>query len=201
MRKYIDQGGLTNGYEVSFTSLGDDAKYKRAKEYMKKTAPFWGERRFKGVWNKLTQDGKSSIGLSFKTWSKDRLAKYYCAHNKLGIKMEDLDDKLSGSVVSKGATKYGIYFVTQSTEMAGALPTNVCKKKVKEKVDKMILICAVNNATVGTVEEVRNTFIVNAAWWNNNIFDVFDQVYWMPQTKKETDAHLIKGEWSGQHTF
>jgi hypothetical protein len=202
LAKYIAQGGLSTGaYKKAFTSLDDDAKYKRAKEYMKQTAPFWGGRRFIGVWNKLTQDGKSSVGLSYKTWSKDRLAKYYCAHNKLGIKMEDLDDKLSGSVVEKGTTKYGIYFVTQRAEIGGALPTNVCKKKVKEKVDKIILICALNDATVGSVDGVRKTFVTNATWWNNNIFDVFDEVCWMPQTKKETDAHLFKGEWVGVHTF
>ena len=89
----------------------------------------------------------------------------------------------------------------ERAEIGGALPTNVCEKKVKEKVDKIILICALNDATVGSVDGVRKTFVTNATWWNNNIFDVFDEVCWMPQTKKETDAHLFKGEWVGVHTF
>jgi len=194
--RYIKQGGFDIRYSESWSKISDTDKRERAKNYMKETAPIWGGRKFKGVWNKLTQDGNPSVGLSFKTYSKDRLAAYYCAHNKLGITLEDLDSKFSGSVFEKNGTRYSIYFSLSKAEIAGALPTNATKKKIKENIDKVILVCSLNNSTAGGVEGARTGFSKQVKWWNSNVVHIFDEIYWMPQTKKETTKYIELGEFA-----
>ena len=198
LRQYIAQGGLDVGYKISFASLTDGDKYDRARAFMKSNTPFWGGRKFKGVWNKLTQNGSPSIGLSYVTYSKGKLAEYHCNNNPYGIQMSDLSPKFSGSVIKKDGKTYGVYFVSVGTEIGAALPTNASKLRVKEGIDHMILVCALNNSCTADIVKHRNNFENRAKWWNNNIFDAFDEIFWMPQTSGETNKHICSGTWAGR---
>ena len=202
LRQYISQGGLDINYSTPFATLNDDSKYQRAKEFMKKTAPFWGQRRFKGVWNQYTLNGSSNAGLSFTTYSKSKLAEYFCSNNPYGIKSEDLNSdvkKLSGSVVKIGNTTYGIYFVNASSEVGGALPTSASRKRHSKKVDHMIVVAAINDAETATISGKRTNFEARLSSWNNDIYDAFDEIFWMPQTIAETQKHIIRGTWIAQN--
>lgn len=195
LREYISQGGLDIGYPTSFVSLSDKEKYNRARDFMKSNTPFWGGRKFKGVWNKLTQNGNSNVGLSFATYSKVRLSQFFCAHNPYGIKESDLDSKLSGSVVEIDNVVYGIYFASQKSEMGGALPTNASLLRHNKNIDHMIVVGVLNDSTTATVAASRITFQKKAQRWNKNIFNAFDEIFWMPQTQKECAAHILAGTW------
>ena len=190
--QYISQGG----FGQIWWTYSDTQKYDCARKYMMVTAPIWGSRKFKGVWNLLTQNGNSKVALSFRTWSKDKLAEYFCAHNPYGIVKGDLDAKLSGSKVIKNGKKYGIYFVSAKTEIAGALPTNASKLRVKRDIDEMIVVCAFNDSTVTGIKNHRKAFVDDSEWWNTEIKHVFDHIYFMPQTKKETDNMMVAGQWA-----
>jgi|TARA_R110000824_G_scaffold11059_3_gene48242 hypothetical protein len=195
LSQYIAQGGLDFGHKIAFANLSDKDKYNRARTFMKKNTPFWGGRKFKGVWNALTLNGSSVVSLSYTTFSKAKLAEYFCNNNPYGIQKSDLDPKLSGSVVVKNGVKYGIYFVTKRAEIGGALPTNASNLRAYKKIDHMILVSALNDSTQATVSKSRTTFENKAKNWNSNIFDAFDEIFWMPQTKSETSTHILAGTW------
>jgi len=199
LNTYIAQGGLDTGPLSSFTSLSDDDKYTRARNFMKGNTPYWGGRKFKGIWNKLTQNGNPSVAVSFKTYSKSKLADYFCAHNPYGIKKQDLKKDFSGSVVVKNGVKYGIYIVNSKSEIAGALPTNASKCMFKNKVDHMIIVAALNNSTTANISKDRQTFEQTTTEWNQNIYKAFHEVFWMPQTKSETAKHILSGTWPAQN--
>ena len=176
------------GYTTSFANLTDEQKYKRAQKFMSSNTPFWGGRKFKGVWNKLTQNGNATVNLAFTTFSKEKLAEYFCSNNPYGIKMEDLrkGTNKSGSVVKKNGKTYGIYFVNAKTEIGGALPTNASKLRVNEGITDMILVACLNDSGTATVTDDRDTFETRATWWNSNIFKSFNEVFWMPQPRVST---------------
>ena len=197
LERYIREGGLSIGYANPFASLNDEEKYTRAKDFMKGNTPYWGGRRFKGVWNKLTQDGNDSIGVSYRTYSKKKMAEYFCNNNPYGIEMKDLKSDYSGSVVEIDGTVYAVYFASNSSEMAGALPTNASKCHVKNSVNNLIIVGALNNSSTGKVVSQRASFGEDAVYWNNNIYPCFSEVFWMPQTEKECDAHIMSGTWAG----
>ena len=199
--RYISQGGLDIGYTTSFTNLTDQQKYKRAQKFMSSNTPFWGGRKFKGVWNKLTQNGNATVNLAFTTFSKEKLAEYFCSNNSYGIKMEDLrnGNNKSGSVVKKNGKTYGIYFVNAKTEIGGALPTNASKLRVNEGITDMILVGCLNDSGTATIVNDRHTFETRATWWNSNIFKSFNEVFWMPQTKSEYNKHMVAGTWVAQN--
>ena len=199
--RYISEGGLDINYSSSFESLADEEKYQRAKKFMKQNTPYWGGRKFKGIWNTLTQNGNANINLTFTTFSKSKLAQFFCSNNPYGITMSDLCKKLSGSVVEKNGETYGIYFANSSAEIGGALPTNASKLRVNHKIDHMIIVAAINDSTTATVNTKRDTFTVRARWWNQKIFDAFDEIFWMPQTKVESNKHVISGTWVRQVTL
>jgi len=201
LREYISQGGLDIGYPTSFQSLSDKDKYDRARAFMKSNTPFWGGRKFKGVWNKLIQNGNPNVGLSFANYSKAKIAEYFCAHNPYGIKESDLDSKLSGSVVKINNVVYGIYFASQKSEMGGALPTNASLLRHNKNIDHMIVVGVLNDSTTATVAASRITIEKKAKKWNKNIFNAFDEIFWMPQTLKETSVHILKGTWVSRNTL
>ena len=202
--KYISQGGLDinpkTGLASPFLALSDLKKYERAKLFMQNNTPQWGGRKFVGVWNILSQS--HNLGLNFKNYSKEMLAQYFCSNNPYGITMADLDEKLSGSVVQKGDITYGIYFVTQKSEMSGALPGNATRLKVKHKIDHMIIVCSLNNAGDTRVVKHRSTFQRDATFWNTLVHSkAFNEVFWMAQTKSETTKHILAGTWVAQITI
>ena len=187
LSRYIGQGGLDFGHQLAFASLSDTDKYNRAKTFMKTNTPFWGGRKFKGIWNALTVNGNTVVSLNYTTFSKEKLAEYFCNNNTYAIQMSDLSTKLSGSVVVKNGVRYGIYFVTKRSEIGGALPTNASNLRFSKKIDHMILVSALNDSTQATVSASRATFERRAKEWNNNIFDAFNEIFWMPQTTNETN--------------
>lgn len=197
--RYITQGGLDTGYPTAYTSLTDDEKYNRAKDFMKSNTPYWGGRKFLGIWNKLTQNGNSAVNLSFTTFSKEKVITYFCAHNPYGIRFSDLKKGGSGSIVTKNKTKYAIYFVNAKTEIAGALPTNASKCRYNNKVQHMIIVAALNDSTTANIAKHRTDFENNAKDWNK-IYKAFDEVFWMPQTKSETQTLLLAGKWVAKNT-
>ncbi len=170
---------------------------------MKKTVSFWGGRKFKGVWNKLVLKG--SISVNFTTYSKDKIADYFCAHNPYGIKKEDLGSgKPSGSVVkgSNGKT-YALYFVNSSTESAGALLANASLKIAnKNGVDELIIIGALNNASASNIQQKRVDFENKLKDWDLKVVKkkTFHQTFWMPQTDKEKGL-ILKGQWARRATL
>lgn len=196
LKQYIELGGLSIGYTPPFSSLDDKEKYNRARDFMKGNTPYWGGRKFKGVWNKLTQDGSSAVGLSYTTYSKKKIAEYFCNNNPYEIKAENLKAGYSGSVVEVDGVTYAVYFVNNKSEIAGALPTNASKCHQKNNVDHLILVGALNGSTTGLVESQRDSFEDDARYWRDNIYSCFDEVFWMPQTEKECDAHIMSGTWT-----
>ena len=198
LRKFISQGGLDIGYPTPFKSLSDKEKYDRARQAMKQISPTWAGNKFKGLWNKLNQNGNSSVGLSFGTYGKEKLAQYFCNNNPYGISESDLEKKLSGTVLEKDDKVYAIYFVNQKSEMAGALPTNTSRSKKKNGIDHLIIVAALNDSTTANIAESRVWFEDKAKSWNEDIarFKVFDEIFWMPQTEKERDAHILSGTWA-----
>lgn len=195
LNKYIAQGGLDSGYSHPFASLDDKQKYNRARNFMKKNTPYWGGRKFKGIWNKLVQNGNPSVALSFNTYSKSNLANYFCAHNPYGIKQSHLKKDLSGTVVTINGVKYGIYFVNSKSEISGALPTNASKCMSKNTIDHMIIVGALNDSTTADIGKHRQAFEGAAGEWNQDIYTAFHEIFWMPQTKKETTKHVLSGGW------
>jgi hypothetical protein len=198
LKQYIKDGGLTVNYPVAFEFLSDKDKYDRARAFMKKNTPYWGGRRFQGVWNKLVQDGTGSVTLDFKTYSKRSLAEYFANNNPYGIKFQDFKPSYSGSIVKINGVVYGVYFFNVKNEIAGALPTNASKSQSKNKIDHMILVGSLNDSSPGAIVKNRSSFEDEARWWNNNIYDVFSEVFWMPQTKKERDSHILSGTWASK---
>lgn len=194
LRKYILHGGLDTTNQA-FATLSDEDKRKKAKEFMKKNTPYWGERRFTGVWNKLCQDGDPSVSLSFTTYSKAKLAVYFSSNNPYGIKLSDLKKGFSGSVVVRRGKKYGIYFVSQKSEISGALPTNASKCMSNQEIDHMIVVGALNDSSAGKINKHREDFESSARYWNQKIYNAFHEVFWMPQTQAEQNQHILKGTW------
>ena len=198
LKRYIKDGGLTTNYADPFGSLTDAEKYDRAKAFMVGNTPFWGVRRFKRIWNKLTQDGSNAIVLDYTTYSKEKMAKYFCKGNPYGIKIEDLGGSYSGSVVEINNVVYGIYFIAQRSEINGALVGNATRKRITSGVDHLIIVGSLNDSSTGTVGDRRVDFEQGAEWWNGNVSHTFDEMFWMPQTQKEKDEHLMSGTWARQ---
>ena len=73
------------------------------------------------------------------------------------------------------------------------MPLSVIKKN---NVDHLILVGALNGSTTGLVESQRDSFEDDARYWRDNIYSCFDEVFWMPQTEKECDAHIMSGTWT-----
>lgn len=191
LQKYINAGGLDTNYSTPFKSLTDEGKYDRARNFMKKEVPYWGGRKFKGVWNQLKQNGNPSLGLSFKSWSKIKMAEYWCQNNPYGITMADLDKEPSGSIVIKGNIKYAVYFVASRSEIAGALPTNASKCMHKNKVNKLIIVGALNDSKAKDITKHRKVFEQQATDWNVIVkCPAFHEVHWLPQTKKEINTFV-----------
>lgn len=196
---FIDKGGLGLGFSI----LSDAEKRKLVKAYLKKEVPFWSGRKFGGVWNAMsTSASKFSSTLSMKTWAKNELADYFVRENPYGIPAPVLQTKLnegkapSGTIVKHNGETIGIYFVSKSSEISGALPTSATLKLIKEECDKIYVIACLNNVRIGTLGDARIKFEEKAKYWNQNVLGVFTEVLWMPQTKKETDSYLLKGGWA-----
>ena len=198
LEKYINLGGLDIGYNTRWSSLSDRQKYDRAREYMKENTPHWGGRKFKGIWNRISKNGNSSVALKFKSYSKKDLAEYFCKHNPYGIMWKDLKSDLSGTVVTINGVKYGVYFVTSKSEINGALPTNASKRMSREKVDHMIVVSCLNNSTVSLLGANRISMETSAKEWNNDIYRAFDEVFWRAQTKAELAS---SADWARRTTL
>jgi hypothetical protein len=199
LKRYIAEGGLDKSYPEPFDTLTDKGKHDRAKRFMKDNTPYWGYRRFEGVWNKLNQDGTDVIKLNYTTYSKEKVVDYFCNNNPYGIQKKHLKKGApSGSVVEINNKIYGVYFVVNRTEPRGALPTNACWARFKNNIDHMIVVAALNNSSTGRVSKDRDTVAGLLRHWNANIpkEKTFDEVFWMPQTNKEKNAHIMKGEWA-----
>ena len=189
LSKYIKAGGFdTAEYEIPFFQLNDEAKKKRAREFLKKEVPFWGGRKFRGVWNHMVKNHSGNSASSFKTWDKYKMAEHWRVHSHLGISKEAINkEKPSGLVVDINGVRTAVYFVTAKTEMAGALPTNAAKKRVKEKCEKLIVVASLDSSA-SKIGNARKGFTVDAKWWNENIFHTFDEVFWVKQTEEETET-------------
>ena len=200
LKKYVNQGGLDNGPADRFSDLSDADKYDRAKAFMAKETPKWGKRRFPGVWNILTRNGCATMGLSFTTYGKLKLAQYFANNNPYGIKYSDLKDPdPSGSIVTINGVTYGIYFVNQGNQINGATPTNASKCAVNKNVDHMIVVGALNGSTDANIVQRRRTLEGAAEYWNKLVKKkTFHEVFWMPQTQEEHAKHMVAGTWAGR---
>lgn len=197
LKKIIDQGGLDNQGSGTFASLDDESKRTRAKNFMKKEVPFWGGRRFTGVWNIVLASDTHSSYSSLKTWTKERIREYFAYHNKYGLPPGEVTDSASPSpYIDKDGTRYNIRFVADIQEMASALPANAAKTRLRKKVDKTIVVIGLGRTTLKKIERDREHFIKEARFWNENIYHSFDELYFVPQTKEETDACLLKGQYA-----
>ena len=196
--KRIDLGALSLEREV-------------VKSYVTKRAPQFAGKKFKGFWSALQAKSKT-LGAKFKTWDKGQLSIWFAKNNKIGLKLKTkVNEKTkqlepiaydSGHVVEHEGKKIAIYFFTQSSEIAGALPTNAAKKKfLKDGVDKIWIVGAINGgATSGTIVEKRKGFEKNVTEWNS-IVKTFDKVIWAPQSDSEQKTLLTAGLYARENTF
>ena len=65
---------------------------------------------------------------------------------------------------------------------------------MKEKIDLVIVIQSINGSNSTKIDEKRKTMKQELADWNEKIFPTVDKVYWLPQTKTETDDKILIGE-------
>jgi hypothetical protein len=200
--QYIKVGGLDKGYKISFDKLDDKQKRKRARDFVKQNTPFWGGRKFKGVWNALLINEPSVSGVNFMNFAKTQIADYWCSHNTYGITLEDLGKKLSGSLVEKNGITYGIYFFVNPQEISGALPTHATVKKHAESADKIVVVGCLNGKTAANIKKERENFCKKMENWNQfTKLKTFDEVYFMPQTGIEISKMILSGGWALQKTF
>ncbi len=195
--EYITLGGLDKGYKVPYHKLDDKKKYDRCRVFMKKNTPFWGGRKFKAIWNALASSGSSAAAVSFTNYPKQKIAEYWCAHNPYGITYDELEKKLSGSLVEKRGVSYGIYFFANSAEIAAGLPSNATKMKNMRNADKIIIVGSLNNSSVANVSKNRQDVCDQASRWNKwTKKKTFDEIYFMPQTDSEKNKLLLSGGWA-----
>jgi hypothetical protein len=80
--------------------------------------------------------------------------------------------------------------------MAGALPTNATKARIKTKADYVIVLAAANKAGSTGVTSARAGFVTEGTWWNTNVIRTFDELYFIPATATEVANDMVKGKWS-----
>ena len=195
--EYITLGGLDKGHKIPYHKLDDKKKYDRCRDFMKKNTPYWGGRKFRAIWNSLASSGSSAAAVNFTNYPKQKIAEYWCNNNPYGITYDELDKKLSGSLVVKNGTSYGIYFFASSAEMSAGLPSNATKMKNTRNADKIIVIGSLNNSTVGNVAKNRQDIVRQAKRWNQwTKKKTFDEMYFMPQTDNEKNKLLLSGGWA-----
>ena len=202
LTEYIAKGGLDAGYPTTFNSLSDKDKRTRAREFMDRNTPYWGGRKFIRLWNKMTINGGAVIKTNYTTFSKSKLAEYFCNNNPYGITAQDMSTKdPSGTVVKKGNVTYGIYFVNSKSEPSGALPTNASNCRYKKNIDHMIVVAAINQSDASKIAQDRVNLENKLTEWNQNIPKVptFDEIFWMPQTQAEYSQHILAGTWVAQN--
>tara|TARA_Y100001938_G_C8082448_1_gene429963 strand:- start:200 stop:1300 length:1101 start_codon:yes stop_codon:yes gene_type:complete len=198
LAKFIKVGGLDTPSKL-FKNCDDIEQYEKAKKWMKSKCPAWGGRKFKGLWNEYTKTDPNSVA-SFKNWHKIDQLKYFIAHNKEGItqtngKILFDDSHASGKILKVNGKSICLYFSTQGNAYnSSALLVNICRKKMKEKIDLVIVIQSINGSNSTKIDEKRKTMKQELADWNEKIFPTVDKVYWLPQTKTETDDKILIGE-------
>lgn len=212
LNKLISQGGCDQAVNsrpnaatnsTPWNSLNDEQKYKRAKEHMKDIAPFWGGRKFKGIWNLLGLNNGGSTnpaGLNFKTWGKDKIAEFFCANSgKLGIaslNLNNVTEMESGYIVEENGKRIGLYFANSYSEIAGALPRNSAVKRVKENLDEVWVVISLNNSSEARIDSRRIGFETEAVFWNDNIMHTFDKLLFQSQTDAEMNSFYNVGKFS-----
>lgn len=194
---------------IDMGSLDDDRE--TVLKYITKRAPQFAGRKFKGFWNAL-QKNSQTLGAKFKTWDKGQLSIWFANNNNIGLNVktkycEETKRNIpvaydSGHVVELDGKKIAIYFSTQSSEIAGALPTNATKKKfLKDGVDEVWIVGAINGgATSGTIAQKRKGFEKKVGEWNT-IVSTFHKVIWAPQSDSEQKTLLTAGLSAREHTF
>jgi hypothetical protein len=198
-----------------FKGCDDAEKRKRCLAVVNVEAPQWGGTTFSSVWKYLgnKNGGTNSLGLKFKQWpNKYELSQYFIAHNSLGITDRDvlaspnagnrgLDANgdvyfQSGFYLDKNGKRYLFYIAVNKSEIAGALPTNATKMRIKNKADYVIVLVACNKTNAKGIHMQRQSFADEATWWNKNALHVFDELYFIAQTSPEISTNMLKGQWT-----
>ena len=166
------------------------------KAHVEENAPAYAGRKFTGIWNAL-QKTSATLQQKFKTWDKNELAKYFAAHNNIKHSMLK-DVPKSGHIVKFGSKKIAVYYVTQLSEVVGALPTNASTKKfiTKNPATEVWVVVSLNAATSGTIKNKRDKFVGDIKRWNVNVAKSFDRVLCVPQSESETKQGMLL---SGQY--
>ena len=104
----------------------------------------------------------------------------------------------SGHIVKFGSKKIAVYYVTQLSEAAGALPTNASTKKfiTKNSATEVWVVVSLNAATSGTIKNKRDKFVGDIKKWNVNVAKSFDRVLCVPQSESEIKQGMLL---SGQY--
>jgi|7_EtaG_2_1085326.scaffolds.fasta_scaffold00857_6 hypothetical protein len=200
-----------------FAGCSDKDKRARCLEVVKTECPQWGGHKFKTVWKFLgnKNGATNTLGLNYKQWPKKyELSQYFIAHNPWGITDQDViksvdKDKShsgidangdayfkSGFYLDKNGTRFLFYIALNKSEMAGGLPTNATKARIKTKADHVIVLVASNKAGSTGVVSARNGFAAEGTWWNTNVMRTFDELYFIPATAAEVSNDMVKGKWS-----
>jgi hypothetical protein len=200
-----------------FAGCSDDEKRTRCLEIVNAECPQWGGSKFKTVWKFLgnKNGATNTLGLNYKQWpNKFELSQYFIAHNPYGITAQDVIDSVdtdkahsgidangdayfkSGFYLDKNGKRFLFYIALNKSEVAGALPTNATKARIKNGADHVIALVACNKAGSKKVAAARNGFVAEATWWNTNVMRTFDELYFIPATATETSSDLIKGKWA-----
>jgi len=200
-----------------FAGCSDEEKRARCLEIVKAECPQWGGTKFKTVWKFLgnKNGATNTLGLNYKQWpNKFELSQYFIAHNPYGITAQDVIDSVdtdkkhsgidangdayfkSGFYLDKNGKRFLFYIALNKSEMAGALPTNATKARIKTKADYVIVLAAANKAGSTGVTSARTYFITEGTWWNTHVRRTFDELYFIPATAAEVSNDMVKGKWS-----
>jgi hypothetical protein len=213
LQRLIGAGGLDDRKnDIPFSSFSDEVQNSTAKKWMQQNVPYWGGRKFNGLWTKYLATGQATAN-SFKTWIKDDMSDYFLNNNEEGITKNMLQKSKGRNHIKSGdiftltkdgkTEKVAVYLSTQDgCYNSQPFLVNISRKKfADEKPDRIITIQSISNANSKNIIRKRKERVKDLTFWHNNLRHVVDKIYWIPQSRDEIKKHYNLGEWAKINNF
>jgi hypothetical protein len=160
------------------------------------------DHKFQTLWNRIKKQDKAT-SRKMRTWDKNELATYFGNNNDYGITKDQCNfETKSGDVfiltVDGVEKKLSPYFVSKSSEFAGATLANTqWKRNINNLCDEIVIIAALNDKNVENIQKARQNAIDKIKDWNPSMGNKksVDRIIFVPQIEAEQDEELIAGEY------
>jgi|TARA_Y100000310_G_scaffold77303_1_gene73934 hypothetical protein len=191
---------ISEGKIPNYKDLEQGEQRTKVKELYKKCK--MPDHKFQTLWNRIKKQDKAT-SRKMRTWDKNELAIYFGNNNDYGITKDQCNfETKSGDVfiliVDGVEKKLSPYFVSKSSEFAGATLANTqWKRNINNLCDEIVIIAALNDKNVENIQKGRQNAIDKIKDWNPSMGNKksVDRIIFVPQIEAEQDEELIAGEY------